>query len=234
MVISPFCPLSIQLVAKQNEGVKVSYQEQFDKLPTISLDELRWFTDTKERYKSMTHFTRTILDCPCQEITKKNHLAVEYQKIKNGRTVNVVEFFVKSKVQAPLSSQPGKKAKEHDAKLQQSDSELFMAAMTSPYTKWLSEAMMLSTKDTTNPKLMIALQRDVYPQYDELAKLMGSQGQDKVHEHITYVAHHWAPKEDKRQSNKARYLDVSISRYLREVKMRMDLQNKETDDEEPF
>ncbi|TEA96668.1 RepB protein, partial [Lactococcus cremoris] len=56
----------------------------------------------------------------------------------------------------------GKKAKEETEK------DLYTESMQSPYTKLLSENMLLFPNDFMDIKTMAGLQKNVYPLYDEL------------------------------------------------------------------
>ncbi|EQC95115.1 hypothetical protein LLT3_14550, partial [Lactococcus cremoris subsp. cremoris TIFN3] len=61
----------------------------------------------------------------------------------------------------------GKKAKEETEK------DLYTESMQSPYTKLLSENMLLFPNDFMDIKTMAGLQKNVYPLYDELKELKG-------------------------------------------------------------
>ena len=190
------------------------------KNPTISVEELRRLTDTLGEYERMSTFTLWILKKPCEEITEHTHLKVDFEKIKEGRSVKAIRFHVSAAPQGRLPRKSGNKAAERQQELKKANSEIYADAMASDYTKCLTKVLMLSPNDLMNQKLMIYLYEHVYPQYDELKKLGGGgvKGNHKVQAHIRYVSGRWTPSDDGRKNNKARYLDVAIAGYLVQVR----------------
>ncbi|KUL13245.1 hypothetical protein LI7559_07835 [Bacillus licheniformis LMG 7559] len=85
-----------------------------------------------------------------------------------------------------------------------------------PYTKLLSENMLLFPNDFMDIKTMAGLQKNVYPLYDELKDLRGLNG---VKDHLSYVS---SKQEAYSKRNIAKYLKKAIEHYLPTVK-RQDL-----------
>ena len=95
---------------------------------------------------------------------------------------------------------------------EESENELVLQAMDSPYTKLLMEQFLLSYLDLMNKKILAGLQKNVYPLYDELKDLRGVNG---VKEHLAYIR----DKQDEySKKNIAKYLKKSIEQYLPIVK----------------
>ncbi|MFR0528610.1 replication initiation protein [Limosilactobacillus reuteri subsp. suis] len=87
----------------RDHGGRTKKQIEMLQNPTISVEELRRITDTKDEYARMSVFTRWILQKPCDEITAHTHLNVKFEKIKSGRRVSEVRFFVTEKPVARLN-----------------------------------------------------------------------------------------------------------------------------------
>lgn len=56
--------------------------------------------------------------------------------------------------------------------------------MQSPYTKLLLEQLLINQYDLIDKKVMVGLQRTVFPKYEELTNL---KDRNSVKEHIQYV-----------------------------------------------
>ncbi len=205
----------------QSHGGRSEAQLEKLKNPVISVDELRRLTDTTDEYARMSTFTKWILQKPCEEISQNTHLQVEFEKIKEGRAVKNIRFIVTAKHIARLPRKTGELDAKRQKSLRKADSAIYADAMQSPYTEMLTKTGMLTPQDLINQELMIYLQENVYPQYDELKKLNngGVAGDHKVQEHMRYVSQHWRPSDTGRKNNKARYLDVSIAGYLNRMKI---------------
>lgn len=85
--------------------------------------------------------------------------------------------------------------------------------MQSPYTKLLLEQLLINQYDLIDKKVMVGLQRTVFPKYEELTNL---QDRNSVKEHIQYVAAHRIPSLNK--GNIVNYLKTAIENYLVNIK----------------
>lgn len=189
-------------------------EEQIERYrnPSISVQELRTITDTTTEYKLFTNFSKFVLDKPIQEINEHTHFNISYEKIKKGRSIDSIQFFISKKKiaknenykhdQQDVVYLKGKKKKEEEQQ------RLFTQAMQSEYTKLLSENNLLFPQDFMDLNTMSELQRLVYPLYDELKE---QRGMIQVKKHISYVS-------DKQESyskrNISRYLYSSIKQYI--------------------
>ena len=186
--------------------------------PSISVKELRIMTDTINEYKDMNNFTKKVLNKPLEEMNAHTSFNVTYEKVKKGRSIDSIVFHIEKKRMADDNSYKledqayieGKKAKEETEK------DLYTEAMQSPYTKLLSENMLLFPNDFMDIKTMAGLQKNVYPLYDELKELKGLNG---VKGHLSYVS---SKQEAYSKRNIAKYLKKAIEHYLPTVK-RQDL-----------
>ena len=166
----------------------------------------------------MSNFTREVLNKPLEEINAHTSFNVTYEKVKKGRSIDSIVFHIEKKRMADDNSYKledqayieGKKAKEETEK------DLYTEAMQSPYTKLLSENMLLFPNDFMDIKTMAGLQKNVYPLYDELKALRGLNG---VKGHLSYVS---SKQEAYSKRNIAKYLKKAIEHYLPTVK-RQDL-----------
>ena len=198
-------------------GRRAEQVENYRK-PSITVKELRVITDTLNEYKEMSNFTREVLNKPLEEINAHTSFNVTYEKVKKGRSIDSIVFHIEKKRKADDNSYKledqayieGKKAKEETEK------DLYTEAMQSPYTKLLSENMLLFPNDFMDIKTMAGLQKNVYPLYDELKALRGLNG---VKGHLSYVS---SKQEAYSKRNIAKYLKKAIEHYLPTVK-RQDL-----------
>ena len=201
-----------------NKGGRRAEQVEAYRNPSISVKELRTITDTVNEYKETYHFFRYIVENSLKEINAHTSFNVSYEKIKKGRSIDSIVFHIEKKRTADDNSYKledqayieGKKAKEETEK------DLYTEAMQSPYTKLLSENMLLFPNDFMDIKTMAGLQKNVYPLYDELKELKGLNG---VKGHLSYVS---SKQEAYSKRNIAKYLKKAIEHYLPTVK-RQDL-----------
>ena len=201
-----------------NKGGRRAEQVENYRNPSITVKELREITDTVNEYKHFPHFENWILKKPLEEINAHTSFNVSYEKIKKGRSIDSIVFHIEKKRKADDNSYKledqayieGKKAKEETEK------DLYTESMQSPYTKLLSENMLLFPNDFMDIKTMAGLQKNVYPLYDELKELKGLNG---VKDHLSYVS---SKQEAYSKRNIAKYLKKAIEHYLPTVK-RQDL-----------
>ena len=201
-----------------NKGGRRAEQVENYRNPSISVKELRTITDTVNEYKEFWNFENRVLKKGIEEINAHTSFNVSYEKIKKGRSIDSIVFHIEKKRTADDNSYKledqayieGKKAKEETEK------DLYTEAMQSPYTKLLSENMLLFPNDFMDIKTMAGLQKNVYPLYDELKELKGLNG---VKGHLSYVS---SKQEAYSKRNIAKYLKKAIEHYLPTVK-RQDL-----------
>jgi len=204
-----------------NKGGRRAEQVESYRNPSISVKELRTITDTVNEYKETYHFFRYIVENSLKEINAHTSFNVSYEKIKKGRSIDSIVFHIEKKRKADDNSYKledqayieGKKAKEETEK------DLYTESMQSPYTKLLSENMLLFPNDFMDIKTMAGLQKNVYPLYDELKALRGLNG---VKGHLSYVS---SKQEAYSKRNVAKYLKKAIEQYLPTVK-RQDLNHE--------
>ncbi|MCT4462436.1 RepB family plasmid replication initiator protein [Lactococcus cremoris] len=200
------------------KGGRRAEQVESYRNPSISVKELREITDTVNEYKEIYDFEKRVLKNAIEEINEHTSFNVSYEKIKKGRSIDSIVFHIEKKRTAEDNSYKledqayieGKKAKEETEK------DLYTEAMQSPYTKLLSENMLLFPNDFMDIKTMAGLQKNVYPLYDELKALRGLNG---VKGHLSYVS---SKQEAYSKRNIAKYLKKAIEHYLPTVK-RQDL-----------
>ena len=200
------------------KGGRRAEQVEAYRNPTITVKELRVITDTVKDYPRFTNFESYIIKNSLKEINAHTSFNVTYDKIKKGRSIDSIVFHIEKKRTADDNSYKledqayieGKKAKEETEK------DLYTEAMQSPYTKLLSENMLLFPNDFMDIKTMAGLQKNVYPLYDELKALRGLNG---VKGHLSYVS---SKQEAYSKRNIAKYLKKAIEHYLPTVK-RQDL-----------
>ncbi|MBA5938982.1 RepB family plasmid replication initiator protein [Leuconostoc citreum] len=191
-------------------------EEQIERYrnPEISIGDLREMTDTISEYKDFRNFEKRILKNSVQEITNHTTFNVTYEKVKKGRSINSIIFHINKKQVADNSSYKLDDPVYIDDKIRQeeSENELVLQAMDSPYTKLLMEQFLLSYLDLMDKKILAGLQKNVYPLYDDLKDLRGLNG---VKEHLAYIKD---KQDDYSKKNITKYLKKSIEQYLPIVK----------------
>jgi len=191
---------------------------QLEKLknPYIDIEELRRMTDTSKEYSRMYDFEKNVLQAATEEINEHTHFTINYEKVKKGRSVVGIKFYIDKK--QPRAALPYKKNDftylEEKARKEEAKGLLYAEAMQSKYTTLLGDYELIGFRDMQDISLMADLQKQVYPLYDQLKEMRGLDG---VREHVSYVA-------DKREGysrekqNIVKYLRVSIEQYLQKVK----------------
>ena len=189
--------------------------------PSITVKELRVITDTLNEYKEMSNFTREVLNKPLEEINAHTSFNVTYEKVKKGRSIDSIVFHIEKKRMADDNSYKldDRAYQEDKARKAETEDELVLQAINSPYTKLLMEHFLLSYLDLMDKKILAGLQKNVYPLYDELKDLRGLNG---VKDHLSYVG---AKQEDYSKKNICKYLKKAIEQYLPTVK-RQDLNHE--------
>jgi plasmid replication initiation protein len=200
------------------KGGRRSVQLEDYRNPSITIKELRVLTDTVTDYKKFYDFEKRVLKTATLEINNHTHFNVVYEKIKKGRTIDSIQFFItKKKVaknenykqeQQDIAYIQGKQKKEEEQQ------RLFTQAMQSEYTTLLAENALIGFRDVQNITLMADLQRLVYPYYKELEELKGING---LKQHLSYVA---MKQEDYSKKNTPLYLKKAITSYISSLKFK--------------
>ena len=196
------------------KGGRRTEQVESYRNPSILVKELRIMSDTVNEYKDFRNFDKWVLKKPIEEINKYTSFNVSYEKIKKGRSIDSIVFHIEKKRTADDNSYKlDDKAYQDDKTQKETDNRLLAGeSLQSPYTKLLSENMLLFPNDFMDIKTMAGLQKNVYPLYDELKELRVLNG---VKDHLSYVA---SKKEAYSKRNVAKYLKKAIEQYLPTVK----------------
>ncbi len=204
------------------KGGRRAEQVESYRNPSISIKELRIMTDTVNDYERFQSLETWILKKPLEEINAHTSFNVSYEKKKAGRNIDRIVFHIEKKRKADDNSYKleDKTYQEDKARKAETEDQLVLQAMDSPYTKLLMEHFLLSYLDLMDKKILAGLQKNVYPLYDELKELRGLNG---VKDHLSYVA---SKQEAYSKRNVAKYLKKAIEQYLPTVKLQ-DLERPE-------
>lgn len=196
------------------------------KNPRVSMKELRELTDTTEIYERFVNFENNVLKQAMSEINEFTHFNVSYEKVKVGKYIESIQFYITKKKVAKNENYKeeeqddeylkGKKEKEEEQK------KLFAEAVTSKYTTLLIENALISLLDMQKVEVMADMQRMVYPYYEELEKLKGINGLKK---HLSYVSR----KQElysKSKHNVPLYLKKAITGYIESIKIQEKMKKK--------
>ena len=197
-----------------NKGGRRAEQVEAYRNPSITVKELRVITDTVNDYERFQSLETWILKKPLEEINAHTSFNVTYDKIKKGRSIASIVFHIEKKRMADDNSYKldDRAYQEDKARKAETEDQLVLQAMDSPYTKLLMEHFLLSYLDLMDIKILAGLQKNVYPLYDELKELRGLNG---VKDHLSYVA---SKQEAYSKRNVAKYLKKAIEYYLPTVK----------------
>ncbi|MGM0065730.1 hypothetical protein IGI98_002888 [Enterococcus sp. DIV0206e] len=211
------CMFYNQFEHYQFKGNRTKKQLSEYKNPKITVKDLRELTDTVNEYTRSDNFEMRVLKQPIEEINSNTHFNVKYEKIKKGRSIDSIQFYIEKKAVVPNSFY--KQEQNDPAYLQskeqkeQEKEKLYTMAMQSKFTKILIRNLLISPLEMTDIDLMANIQKKVYPLYEQLQELRGLNG---VKEHLSYVA---AKQEGYSKSNIVKYLFTSIETYLVTVKL---------------
>ena len=196
------------------KGGRRTEQVESYRNPSILVKELRIMSDTVNEYKDFRNFDKWVLKKPIEEINKYTSFNVSYEKIKKGRSIDNIVFHIEKKRMADDNSYKldDRAYQEDKARKAETEDQLVLQAMDSPYTKLLMEHFLLSYLDLMDKKILAGLQKNVYPLYDELKELRGLNG---VKDHLSYVS---SKQEAYSKRNVAKYLKKAIEQYLPTVK----------------
>ena len=203
------------------KGGRRAEQVEAYRNPSIPVKELRVITDTVNDYVRFQSLETWVLKKPLEEINAHTSFNVTYDKIKKGRSIDSIVFHIEKKRMADDNSYKldDRAYQEDKARKAETEDQLVLQAMDSPYTKLLMEHFLLSYLDLMDKKILAGLQKNVYPLYDELKELRGLNG---VKDHLSYVR---AKQEAYSKRNIAKYLKKAIEQYLPTVK-RQDIDNE--------
>ncbi|MCT0498028.1 MULTISPECIES: RepB family plasmid replication initiator protein [Lactococcus] len=196
------------------KGGRRAEQVEAYRNPSIIVKELREITDTINEYTRFQSFENRVLKNAIEEINAHTSFNVSYEKVKKGRSIDSIVFHIEKKRTADDNSYKLDDKAYQDDKIQKETDNRLLAgeSLQSPYTKLLSENMLLFPNDFMDIKTMAGLQKNVYPLYDELKDLRGLNG---VKDHLSYVS---SKQEAYSKRNVAKYLKKAIEQYLPTVK----------------
>lgn len=180
--------------------------------PVITVEELRRLTNTENLYNRFPHFEKRILKDVKEEINQNTMLNFDYKKIRTGRFINKIQFFITKKEVAP----------DYDYKLEQQDevylqskkereqelAKLVKLALENSYTDLLFKYQFLGINDFRNTERLAYLQKSLYPVYDKMAELYGKKEVERHIAHVQEEQEHYSKK------NIAKYLKKSADDYL--------------------
>lgn len=194
-------------------------QKEMLKNPQIDVHELRIMTDTIDKYKEFTDFEKRVLKEPILEINEYTNLNVTYEKIKKGRNINSIKFFITEK--------PIKKAEVLDEeylnkRLTKEEREKELndkrdKALDSDYTALLMEYHIIKFADLKNKNMLATFYDYLYPEYDKLEQLKSRNEKLGLKDHLRYMQNELSKKSEQ-PNNLLRYLKVSAENYVNRIK----------------
>lgn len=200
--------------------------------PIITLEELRRLTNTENKYQRFDAFETRILKDVKEEINQNTMLNFDYEKIRKGRSVHSIRFFITKKEVAP----------DYDYKLEQQDevylqskkereqelAKLVKLALENSYTDLLFKYQFLGINDFRNTERLAYLQKSLYPVYDKMAELYGKK---EVERHISHVQEE---QEAYSKENIAKYLKKSADGYLIQLRNRKAIEKLDEQEKQRF
>lgn len=194
-------------------------EEQLEQLknPYITMKEFRRMTDTLNEYSRFQNFESRVLKVATDEITKYTNYNITYEKIKKGRSIGGIQFYIDKKVSvAKLPyKENSEKAKEDIEKKEKDNKEIYLNSLGNKYTEELKKNNIINTNNMIDETFMVKLVKDVYPLYEDMEQLRDF---GIVIKHISYVKDKMIDYEDNKK-NIIKYLTVSAEDYIRYVKI---------------
>ena len=170
-------------------------REQVDEYanPVITVKELKYLTQTEDKYKSrFSSFERLVLKKPLEEINKNTDFTVTYDKVKHGRKIYAIQFHI------------SRNGEVLEIK-QDIDEAQYQKALNSPYTIKLVSAKILNMVNLMKDKeLVVTLAKEVYPVYRAMVKRYDEKA---LQQHLTYL---------KTRINKE-VIEKSLAKYLKKA-----------------
>ncbi|SIO31784.1 Protein involved in initiation of plasmid replication [Carnobacterium alterfunditum] len=193
-------------------------EDQLEKLknPYIDLKELRRITNTVDRYTRFPNFEARVLETATKEITNHTHFNLSYDKVKSGREIVGIRFYIKKvspKVPLPYKDN-SKKAQKSIAETEKEENEIYDNALKSKYVITLVKNDLIESVDILDRRFMVRLSNTIFPLYDTIQKYKGLDG---VIEHISYVKSNMIDY-DENKKNIIKYLKVSAEDYMKFIK----------------
>lgn len=194
------------------------YKNKKCKNPIITISEIRRLTETVDKYKKFSDFEGRVLNHSTKEINEHTSIFIRYEKIKKGRNIESIQFFIDDnfknipKNSDDLKPRQTKEEREQQRKVNAAD------AMASEYTQILFQNRFLGPLDFMDVSLMDRLQTDLYPLYDELktkVSLKGNSDMKLVKEHIEHVSK-YKDHPVSGINDIVAYLRTTVSNYLKD------------------
>lgn len=139
----------------------------------IDIEVLREMTDTVDLYARFVDFEERILKVPQEEINENSVIKFDYIKIKKGRSIKSIQFFIydnPKNIPAKETRLTPRKSKEER---EQERQNALLETIRSPYTKILRDRMFLDFDFIEDDALLIGLHDRLYSAYDELVEKKG-------------------------------------------------------------
>lgn len=182
------------------------------KSPRIIISDLRELTDTVDDYSRFDNFETRVIKDALKEINSFTHFNVEYEKIKKGRSIDSIQFRIIKK-----ENWKDENYKRNDVQAQLTEEQKqvqnqvnYAVAVASSYTMQLINTPLIYAPDIANQEIMIGLNENVYPIYDELVKELGSEA---LEAHLSYVKNKMVDYSTEKK-NIVKYLSVAATQYL--------------------
>lgn len=193
--------------------------------PSISIGELRELTNTVKTYSDFRNFEKRVIKDAIKEISKETNLNVTYEKVKKGRSIAAIKFFINKKIIAPNSfykeEESDIKYLHHKELSKQQQTQIYLEAQQHAYTKLLNINGLIQLEDILDIDIMLELFNYVYPKYDELKSF---RNEEAVNRHMEYVKEKMMEYSDHKK-NIPRYLRIAIEDYLQTVKFQQDIKD---------
>lgn len=184
--------------------------------PKISVKELRALTDTNTDYSRFANFETNVIKKSIFEINQYTHFEVDYEKIKKGRQIEEIRFFITKKKSIDKNYKSNNVQAQLSLEQKQSENEkIFYSAVTNRFTSNLIKIGLLQAKDIANYEIMIGLEREVYPIYERITQEIGPL---KLNIHLEYVYDKMIDFTDNKK-NIVKYLKTAADQYMTSINL---------------
>lgn len=168
--------------------------------PIFELDFLKNLTNCNNKYPVFKDYERRILKPSIDLINENTDLEVSYGKVKNGRSIGAIQFFLKEKKSSSID------VKMNDVVSLKNNDANYDKLIHSPYLNKLIGAQLLNPVDIMDREKILSLET-LFKKYAEFETKFPK---NKLEQHLRYVK-----KNMSGNSNElAEYLVKSLENYM--------------------
>lgn len=185
------------------------------KNPKIKVSELRRITNTEKEYSRFTDLQKWVIDNPIEDINQNTHYTITYEKIKKGKRIDEIQFYIDSKVEQLTIPYDKTYAGKSNKDIQnEKNLDMLPQALQNKYVLRLKELGLITFNDVQDIVNIFVQVVPIYERIDsEWINTQYGTRQAVVDRHLVHVSQYIINDVKKYQEDKTKYLKISISDY---------------------